>query len=109
MIAQLSYWIWVIVFVCSLVLALILMRLSLKGSLDPNAPIVRTLGGAAVLAMVSGTVEGANSGLLVGKGIEPIISFMASLAFLGAFVGFWAFMAGMGIIMLYSKVTAKTE
>lgn len=109
MIQQLGNWLWVIVFVCSVAVALLLMAVAMKGHLNPNAASLGTLGGGAVVAAIGDLIDGANSGQLVGRGFGSIISDMGGVAIIGAFIGFWAFMAAMGIVILFQKMKAKTE
>jgi hypothetical protein len=102
-VAGLSYWPWIIGAGCSFVLAFFVWPRVLRARNDTGAINLVTLtniglpGSAALLTVLTGLIEGADTGLLVSRGVWGILDFMGVLAFSGAFVGFFGQLAGLKV------------
>jgi hypothetical protein len=59
------------------------------------------IGGGAFVAALAGMIEGADNGLLIGRGVLGIISFIASLIVSGAFISFAAFLLGIKVAAFF--------
>jgi hypothetical protein len=68
-----------------------------------------SLGSGALLAVIVGTIELANEGLLTGRGSLSILNIMANLAFFGAIAGFAGLMGSLKVLEPIRKVWIHDE
>jgi hypothetical protein len=110
MFAGMSYWPWIIAAGWSFLATFLLIpRIGSFSHWFSHWPELSALifaylcpiGGGAFVAALAGMIEGADNGLLVGRGVLGIISFMANLIVSGAFISFWAFLLGIKVAAFF--------